>query len=189
MERQRQREREREMAAKRPQGSVFQDGWGWEMFWCWWEGARGDGKMQKEVIMKVGIEQGVWGGEKESDLHTGRGLLLALPLSPYILRQHFTFKWIKFTYLFFKNIYWFWLHQVLVVAFGIQFPDQGSNPLPQHWKQRRSQWTTREVPWVSIFKSTCGHILNSFHPSLSFRTVCTLNLSRHISHQLSPQTF
>ena len=46
-----------------------------------------------------------------------------------------------------------------------------------------------EVPWVSIFKSTCGHILNFFHPSLPLRTVCTLNLSRHISHQTQSSNF
>ena len=29
----------------------------------------------------------------------------------------------------------FWLHWALVVACGIQFPDQGSNPGPLHWER------------------------------------------------------
>ena len=28
-----------------------------------------------------------------------------------------------------------WLHQVLVVVYGIQFPHQGSNQVPLHWEQ------------------------------------------------------
>ena len=44
--------------------------------------------------------------------------------------------------------------------------DHQGSPLSQHF-----------------YKSACGHILNSFHPSLPLRTVCTLNLSRHICHQ------
>ena len=36
-----------------------------------------------------------------------------------------------------KIIYLFiWLHQVLAVAFGVQFPDQGSYLGPLHWKCR-----------------------------------------------------
>ena len=38
----------------------------------------------------------------------------------------------------FLNIYFYlciWLHQVLVAACGIEFPDQGSNPGLLHWKQ------------------------------------------------------
>ena len=47
-------------------------------------------------------------------------------------------KYFIYIYLFiiFKNIYLFiWLCWVLVVAYGIQFPDQGSNPGPQHWER------------------------------------------------------
>ena len=44
-----------------------------------------------------------------------------------------------FYILFFKKKYLFliiWLHRVLVVACGIQFPDQGSNPAPLYWEHR-----------------------------------------------------
>ena len=36
--------------------------------------------------------------------------------------------------LFFKKKIFIWLHWALVAAWGIQFPDQGPNPGPLHWK-------------------------------------------------------
>ena len=78
------------------------------------------------------------------------------PLSPitiFLLKSILTHTsittWLSLSFL--KNIYLFiWLHRVLVVAdgllscrslapylqhaFGIQFPDQGSNPGPLHWE-------------------------------------------------------
>ena len=39
----------------------------------------------------------------------------------------------KFRY-FFAGLFLIWLCQVLVVAYGSQFPDQGSNPGPLHWE-------------------------------------------------------
>ena len=40
----------------------------------------------------------------------------------------------------------FWLSCILVAAFGIQFPNQGSNLGSLHWEQSLSHWTTREIP-------------------------------------------
>ena len=45
-----------------------------------------------------------------------------------------------------------WLHRFIVVACGILFPNQRSNPGPLHWKHKRlSYWTTREVPTISSY--------------------------------------
>ena len=62
---------------------------------------------------------------------------------------------------FFFNIYLFlflWLRRVLaaagkllVVACGIQFPDQGWNPGPLHWECSLSHWVTREVPGMCFW--------------------------------------
>ena len=49
-----------------------------------------------------------------------------------------------------------WLRWVLVAARRTQFPDQGSNPGPLHWKLRAlSHWTTREVPVSSFLNLVC----------------------------------
>jgi len=50
--------------------------------------------------------------------------------------------------MYLKNIYLFIrLHQALVVACGIWFPDQELNPGPLHWERGvLASWTTREVP-------------------------------------------
>ena len=45
-----------------------------------------------------------------------------------------------------KSFLFIWLQQVLVVAYGIYFPDRISNPGPLLWEHRVSHWTTREVP-------------------------------------------
>ena len=53
---------------------------------------------------------------------------------------------------FFLSIYLFiWLHWVLVVTHGIQFPEQGWNPRPPALgAQSLNQSTTREVPGVFL---------------------------------------
>ena len=41
-----------------------------------------------------------------------------------------------YIYIFFNSFLFIWLHRVLAVVCGIQFPNQGSNPGPQHWEMR-----------------------------------------------------
>ena len=53
---------------------------------------------------------------------------------------------------FFFNYLFIWLHEVLVTAHGILFPDLGLNPGPLHWKQSPSHWTTGDVPEWCLYK-------------------------------------
>ena len=46
-----------------------------------------------------------------------------------------------------------WLCWVLVAAYGIYFPDQGSNPVPLYWDRSLSHQVIREVPFGPIFTS------------------------------------
>ena len=69
---------------------------------------------------------------------------------------------------------------------GSQFPDQGSNPRPLHWKVDSYSWTTREVQQpalLSSFKKFPSHQsqtlppLSSFLPTASsHQTLATSNL-------------
>ena len=43
-----------------------------------------------------------------------------------------------------------WLHWVLAVACGIQFPDQGMNSGPLHQEHSLNHWTTREVSVIAF---------------------------------------
>ena len=53
--------------------------------------------------------------------------------------------------------------ELLVVACGIYFPNQGLNPRPLHWGHSPSRWTTREVPicWILILAPRLLHYRSS----------------------------
>ena len=65
----------------------------------------------------------------------------------------------------------------LVVACGIQFPDQGLNPGPLHWECGLSHWTTREVLQLHFHKSKLFLIsvyFKIFSVSLGFGSLVTV---------------
>ena len=58
------------------------------------------------------------------------------------------------TCFFFLNIYFYlfiWLHRVLVVACGIQFSNQGSNPGPLRWEFKSQSRDHQGSPSVTCF--------------------------------------
>ena len=60
-----------------------------------------------------------------------KGNIAKLPVFTFVLLQS------TFLFFFFKYLFLFiWLHRVLVVAHGNQFPDQGSNPAPLYREHR-----------------------------------------------------
>ena len=89
------------------------------------------------------------------------GLLPIFQLGCPFLIAAFSFIFMKYLYLF------IWLHQVfvavcwisgcstelLLVACGIQFPDQGLNPDPLCWEHGVSHWTTSSVQFSSVAQS------------------------------------
>ena len=55
--------------------------------------------------------------------------------------------------LFFLNYLFIWLHEVLVTALGILFPEQGLNPGPLHWKHRvlATEPPGKSFDWVFMY--------------------------------------
>ena len=50
------------------------------------------------------------------------------------------------SFIYIKKLSIYLAAPALDVAYGIYFPDQGSNPESLLWEHRVSHWTTREVP-------------------------------------------
>ena len=69
-------------------------------------------------------------------------------------------------FFFFKYLF-IWLSLILVVAYGIYFPNQGLNRSPWHWKQSLSHWVTREVPKKSCLLEL-NYISHYHYPSKKY---------------------
>ena len=72
---------------------------------------------------------------------------------------------------FFKNLF-IWLHgvlvaacELLVAAYEIKFPDQGSNPGSMHWEHSLGRGATREAPDRIFFnvKHVCESLAIRLH--------------------------
>ena len=91
-------------------------------------------------------------------------------------KPNFAFYFVLFI-LFFKINLFIWLHEVLVTAHGILFPDQGLNPGPLHWKHRVSATEPPGKSLVLVIKTFNLHFRSLYVTMLwQFRAATPWNM-------------